>query len=626
MQARWARMLFVFGCGVAAAGAAAQNVRSVRLPQAAPPEMTRNFVASESAAMFVGVRDFTHDRDLDEVRYAVDDAVDLAYAVSLDRSLPLVAPERIALALSGKPRKETSQRRLDKLQERGASIHPAGQTDIIGVMEQQAKRVGKRGILIVGIATHGFSDDGLHYLVASNSLLRYRDSAVATHKLLDIAVRSGAPRALVFLDACRSRLTAGATRGLDEVDDRSAAPLVDGLAHSAGHVIFYAAAPGDYAYDDDLRQNGVFTSALIDGLHCGAAADEEGLVTTDALAAYVNERVRDWVQAHRHRPVAEGIQATRGSGMPVALCAPSATPARPQIVRLPGQTEIQALLQRLQLFADAKPVSVQPARNSFSVLNGAGLPLWGSAVSGDIAQTAVIDLDGDGTNEVVVGVTGSGEDVGKVLVYESSGKIRWSASTTTAFNYDRAGSGRLAVKAFASGDLYRTGRRQIVVLALDAQGWFPSRLCIFDFDGTLLASYWHPGHLHRVLVAQPSEHEAPRIIVSGVNNDLAPALGLEGYVSAVFAFDPEEISGEGPPYSGHSPKGSQLWYGVLVPSPNILERMEIVDFDQDGRNEISVWTTSQSVFYLTFDGLVRRVARGDSAKPGESTQFYLLKD
>lgn len=51
--------------------------------------------------MFVGIRRFTHDADLDPVRYAVDDAIDLAYAVSLDRSVPLIAPDRVALALSG---------------------------------------------------------------------------------------------------------------------------------------------------------------------------------------------------------------------------------------------------------------------------------------------------------------------------------------------------------------------------------------------------------------------------------------------------------------------------------------------------------------------------------------------
>jgi hypothetical protein len=626
MRFPWARMLFVFGCSLAAGGAAAQKIRSVRLPEAAPPEMPRSFEPSQSAAMFVGIREFTHDADLEKVRYAVDDAIDLAYALSLDRTVPLVVPERIALALSGDPQKEASRRRLKKLAERGATTHPAGQTDIVQLMEQQAKRVGKKGILIVGIATHGFSDDGLHYLIAANSLLRYRDSAVATHKLLDIAARSGAPRGLFFLDACRSRLTAGSTRGVDEIDDRSAAPLIDGLAHSAGQVIFYAAAPGEYAYDDDSRQNGVFTSALLDGLHCGAAADEEGLVTTDALATYVGERVRDWVQAHRHRTIAQGIQATGGSHMPVAICAPSAGSTRSRTVRLPGQAEIQALLQRLQLFADGTPASVRSAGTMFSVLNAAGLPLWGAAVRGEIAQAEVQDLDGDGTNEVIVGVTGTGDDVGKVLVYDSSGKVRWSADTTTTFNYDSARSGRLAVRAFTSGDLYRTGRRQIVVLTLDSQGWYPSRLCIFDFDGKLLASYWHPGHLHRVLIAQPSEHEAPRIIVSGVNNDLAAPLGLEGYVSTVFVLDPAAVTGEAPPYFGQSTKGSQLWYGIFVPTRNVVERMEVVDFDQDGRNEISVWTSSRSVFYLSFDGMVQRVARSDGASAGESARFYVVRD
>jgi hypothetical protein len=80
--------------------------------------------------------------------------------------------------------------------------------------------------------------------------------------------------------------------------------------------------------------------------------------------------------------------------------------------------------------------------------------------------------------------------------------------------------------------------------------------------------------------------------------------------------DPAAVTGEAPPYFGQSTKGSQLWYGIFVPTRNVVERMEVVDFDRDGRNEISVWTSSRSVFYLSFDGMVQRVSRSDGASAG----------
>ena len=89
--------------------ALAQTQRSV---QALPPVESVSppaFDAGQSSALFVGIREFTHDRQLTTVPYAVDDAVDLAHAMAVDRAAPLVRASRIVLALSGEPQKAASQ-------------------------------------------------------------------------------------------------------------------------------------------------------------------------------------------------------------------------------------------------------------------------------------------------------------------------------------------------------------------------------------------------------------------------------------------------------------------------------------------------------------------------------------
>ncbi len=70
---------------------------------------------AESAALFVGVREFTYDETLSDVPYAVDDAVDLAYAVAFDGKPRLVDTTRVILALSGEPQKPQSRRKLEQL-------------------------------------------------------------------------------------------------------------------------------------------------------------------------------------------------------------------------------------------------------------------------------------------------------------------------------------------------------------------------------------------------------------------------------------------------------------------------------------------------------------------------------
>lgn len=84
------------------------------------------FDPAQSAALFVGVRRFPYDTKLTEVRYAVDDAVDLAFVLAMDRRARLIDPARVILALSGEPQKQQSQENLGRLRAAGAQIRTAG--------------------------------------------------------------------------------------------------------------------------------------------------------------------------------------------------------------------------------------------------------------------------------------------------------------------------------------------------------------------------------------------------------------------------------------------------------------------------------------------------------------------
>ncbi|HEX7807542.1 MAG TPA: hypothetical protein VF608_02415, partial [Thermoanaerobaculia bacterium] len=90
-------------------------VSAVATTAAPEPKFDRH----DSAGLFVGVSKF-RDKDMYGVRYAVDDAVDLAYMFSMDRRLHLIPPQRVVLALSGVPVKDKSKERLKELKEAGA--------------------------------------------------------------------------------------------------------------------------------------------------------------------------------------------------------------------------------------------------------------------------------------------------------------------------------------------------------------------------------------------------------------------------------------------------------------------------------------------------------------------------
>lgn len=307
--------------------AIAQDIRSARpvQTQSTPPA---KFDRTQSAALFVGIRRFTRDETLTEVKYAVDDAIDLASILALDRRVSLVTPGRVVLALSGTPQKPESQQRLDQLVAAGATVAAASQADILTLVTRQAGLAGKDGLLILSISSHGFSHDGTPYVLAASSLFELPETSISTAKLLDIAARSDAGRSLIFLDACRERVTTG-TQAVD-ADAVTAAPLIEGMSHADGQVVFYAAAAGKYAYDDDEKRNGVFTTAVIEGLLCEAEADERGLITVETLAAYVETRVRSWVQMHKDPTARKAIQVNMDGEtrtMPLSVCgAPQSVP------------------------------------------------------------------------------------------------------------------------------------------------------------------------------------------------------------------------------------------------------------------------------------------------------------
>lgn len=279
-------------------------------------------LASESAALFVGVRKFDEDPALAEVRYGVDDAIDVAHLMALELSPPLVDAAGVVLALSGEPQKPESRIRLQQLLAAKARMTSASQADVLKLLRSQSAVVGKNGVLIVSFATHG---------TTASSLLQDPETSITETKVRDIVSRARVRRALILFDACREQLTKDVRTG--GASPRSAAAkLMQELGKIDGVVVLSAAASGQYAYDDDVRGNGVFTAALIDALRCAAPQDAKGFVTVDALSRYVEERVLAWIRVNRDPDIRRATQTSyegTSARMPLSICAIRKAPAPP---------------------------------------------------------------------------------------------------------------------------------------------------------------------------------------------------------------------------------------------------------------------------------------------------------
>jgi hypothetical protein len=309
------------------------DVRSVIPYAGKDAAQSAPFDPAQSTALFVGISKFHEDHTLADVRYAVDDAVDLAYAFTLGCGFPLVRPARVVLAITGQPRKEESKLRLQELLRAGATLANADQADVRKLLRGQAGLAGANGLFIVSFATHGFSRDGEHYLLSASSTFDDAGTTLSAASIFDDA-GSSAARSLIFVDACRERVHDD-SRAVGP-EPKSAAPLVSAMRKIAGQVVFYAAPAGGYAFDDEKRRNGVFTAAVIEALSCGTATKRD-ILTVEKLSVYVEKSVLAWVRKHRDRSARKATQLnTEGStrSMPVAVCGTPPPPPAPALSRV----------------------------------------------------------------------------------------------------------------------------------------------------------------------------------------------------------------------------------------------------------------------------------------------------
>lgn len=237
--------------------------------------------------------------------------------------------------------------------------------------------------------------------------------------------------------------------------------------------------------------------------------------------------------------------------------------------------------------------------------------LWNRNIDGRIAKTEIADVDGDGRKDVLVGVDGPGQDAGTLWLLGTGGKTVWRYALPEAAYYSGGTSRKLVVTSFTTIPARKGRGRNVLLSCMDYQAWYQSCLVLVDSAGREQGRYWHPGHIHRVAAGSETPSAPTMIAVGGVNNDLGGRYEGTGYVAVAFLLDPTRLSGEAPPYRGAAKQGSHAWYGVILPKGQTVGRLDVMDHDGDGRNEICAWTSGGQIFYIGFDGALLAHAHSD---------------
>ena len=391
------------------------------------------------------------------VTYAVDDAVDLA-AVFAKR---MKDKTKIAIAISGQPRKASSKIALQKLQQEGAKVVDATKENVERLLVEQAGIAGS-GELFVSFATHGFTQEGVPYLLATTSSFEDPSSAISAEKVLDIAAH--AARSFIVLDACRERISS-ARAPRHRVS--TGAPSIRILGKYAGQVVF-APAAGKNTDDDFEEQNGVFTGAILAGLR-GAICDRSGYVTVDELHHYVERRMMRWLKKRYPGMKPPAIQVNidgETASMPLARCS-----AGPPIG------------------------SVVPNACAFDVFDPAGTHLWGKRF-----EDAVIDATFSEPDNLVIALTAH-----HLRAYDSTGVELWTAEL---------GKGLFPEKLKIEKLIRGAKQSQIVVLASGGGG---STVAMWDADSTPRGAYRSPQPLREIQIVRMTSRHGWKLVARTKN-------------------------------------------------------------------------------------------------------------
>jgi hypothetical protein len=236
---------------------------------------------SKRWALIIGVDDYSESQ-ISKLNGAANDARTLADALVEYAGFP---KDQVTLLASDQP----------------SGFQPRRST-ILRYLSNLRGTVPEDGLLLISFAGHGIERGGRAYLLPSdalgvNDMVLLEDTAVSVDRLKESIRVSRVGQVILVLDACRNDPAPGRGNGDNRMTNAFRKSFdFDQRNHDIrAFAILYATAEGERAYEYDVKKQGYFTWALVEGLR-GAAANDRGEVTLHRLVDYIQNNVPKLVQ------------------------------------------------------------------------------------------------------------------------------------------------------------------------------------------------------------------------------------------------------------------------------------------------------------------------------------------
>ena len=254
--------------------------------------------------------------------------------------------------------------------------------------------------------------------------------------------------------------------------------------------------------------------------------------------------------------------------------------------------------------------------NTLVAFNQRGFPVWRKQFDTKIAKATVNDIDNNGKSEIFIGFDALGSKTGLIDVFDESGELVGEFDIWKPSVYYGGAKEDARIVDFEIVDLTSDGNKELVVISDDIY-WYASKLSVIEYSNSnfnIKQEYWNPGLLYTLDITDLEKDGILEIIVTGVNNDLQVFKNLGGNVIIVFLLEGDNILGQAPPWLGNANKGSEAWYGYVMPRDTSISTVYFEDADKDGVVDIHLALSDACSYYVNKQGKIIGYGQGSSCQ------------
>jgi signal transduction histidine kinase len=179
----------------------------------------------------------------------------------------------------------------------------------------------------------------------------------------------------------------------------------------------------------------------------------------------------------------------------------------------------------------------------------------------------IADLDDDGKDEVIVGISFDERNTGKVICFNYKSEKLWEFACGDDSVYitpDGPNSRYFCPNLIEAEDLNGDSEKEVIINSREVR-WFPNQLAILDEKGNRKLEYWHPGIMECLFCMDFDNDGEKEIILGGINNRI-------GWRPVISVLNSEKVFGQAMPYIAIKKleRAQEKWYIVF---PHIKKRL-----------------------------------------------------